>query len=370
MPRPDEVGTLRGDRSVYLRCQCVTFVCTYVYTGSLTRTPATSARFRRLNSHGRNHVTPARAETCETLPPGDGIATERTLAAKSDARHGRVTGTLPAMEGPESTTEPSAVSSSTPETGAAPARPARWWLVGGVAVILILLAVQVVLLATLDQTVDELAATRLEVADLEARVAVVDASVTGLSEDIDALADSVGTAPADSTGTAGSAEGLSTGFLPRFEQGQQDRALGMRLGPLSGPDAYSGETVSVDPADGTKRIWMIWAHWCPYCQQELPSLASIYPSLTSDYPDIELLTITSSIDPSRGNPLGTYLEDGQFPFPILVDDDSELAGRLGVNAFPFWVVTDGDGTVLLRTTGLLEGARFQDLVTSLDAYGT
>ena len=41
-----------------------------------------------------------------------------------------------------------------------------------------------------------------------------------------------------------------------------------------------------------------------------------------------------------------------------------------MNAFPFWVVTDGDGTVLLRTTGLLEGARFQDLVTSLDAYGT
>ena len=63
MPGPGEVGALRVDRSVYLRCQCVTFVCTYVYTGSLTRTPVTSARFRRLNSHGRNHVTPAVAET-------------------------------------------------------------------------------------------------------------------------------------------------------------------------------------------------------------------------------------------------------------------------------------------------------------------
>jgi len=51
-----------GGQERYLRCQCVTFVCTYMCTGSLTRTPVTSARFRRLNSHGRNHVTPAYGE--------------------------------------------------------------------------------------------------------------------------------------------------------------------------------------------------------------------------------------------------------------------------------------------------------------------
>jgi len=63
MPWSAEVGAQQEDRSVYLRCQCVTFVCTYVCSGSFTRTPETSARFRRLNSHGRNHVTPACAET-------------------------------------------------------------------------------------------------------------------------------------------------------------------------------------------------------------------------------------------------------------------------------------------------------------------
>jgi len=72
LPRPAEVGTQQGDRSVYLRCQCVTFVCTCVCSGSLTRTPETSARFRRLNSHGRNHVTPAHAGTCEARPRDTG----------------------------------------------------------------------------------------------------------------------------------------------------------------------------------------------------------------------------------------------------------------------------------------------------------
>ena len=39
--------------------------------------------------------------------------------------------------------------------------------------------------------------------------------------------------------------------------------------------------------------------------------------------------------------------------PTLVDDDLTMSSQFGVSAFPFWVVTDGDGTVLFRTAGLL-----------------
>jgi hypothetical protein len=63
--------------------------------------------------------------------------------------------------------------------------------------------------------------------------------------------------------------------------------------------------------------------------------------------------VTTSIDPSRGNPLEPYLDDLQLPFPTLVDDDLTMSSQFGVSAFPFWVVTDGDGTVLFRTAGLL-----------------
>lgn len=309
----------------------------------------------------------------------DGMVSRHDDAAQRYRGHHRGPGgTLPPMDGPgsETETEPTEPTAPSQPDPARPARrPATGWLIGGGIAIIALLAMQVVLLITLDDTTGELEATRLEVADLEARIAVVDASVDSLADDIEGLADSVATAPqaAAPEASAPSSEGtsgLSTGFLPPFEQGQADRALGMRLGPLEGPDAYTGETLSIDPGDGTKRIWMIWAHWCPYCQQELPGIADVYPSLAADYPDIELLTVTSSIDPSRGNPLESYLESEQFPFPVLVDDDLELAGRMGVTAYPFWLVTDGDGTVLLRTTGLLEQARLLDLVTSLDSYGS
>jgi thiol-disulfide isomerase/thioredoxin len=124
----------------------------------------------------------------------------------------------------------------------------------------------------------------------------------------------------------------------------------------------------IDPADGTKRVWMVWAHWCPYCQEELPSLAAAYEDLAITFPGIDIATVTSSIDPSRGNPLESYLEQQQFPFPVIVDVDLSLAGQMGVGAYPFWVITDGDGTVLFRSAGLLEHTQLVSLMTSLSEY--
>lgn len=239
------------------------------------------------------------------------------------------------------------------------------WLVLGGLVVGALIASQIYLVATLADTTDELAATRLELADLEAQVSLVDASIEALSDD---LATTSTTRAPQPSASAPPAQSAPVGFLPQFDPGRADQALGLRLGAVTGPDAYTGATLDIDPADGSKRIWMVWAHWCPYCQQELPVLADRYPALVEDYPDIDIATVTSSIDPSRGNPLDDYLEAEQFPFPVVVDEDLRIAGQLGVNAYPFWVVTDGDGTVLLRVAGAMSEAQFTDLVSRLDGF--
>lgn len=238
------------------------------------------------------------------------------------------------------------------------------WLVLGGLLLVALMASQVYLITTLADTTDELAATRTELADLEAQVSLVDASIEALAGDLATTT----TSPPQPSASSPGAQAAPAGYLPRFDPAQPDRALGLRLGAVSAPDAYSGGTVDIDPADGSKRIWMVWAHWCPYCQQELPVLAERYPTLLSEYPDIEIATVTSSIDPSRGNPLDAYLDAEQFPFPVLVDEDLDIAGRFGVNAYPFWVITDGDGTVLLRIAGAVSETQFTDLITQLDAY--
>lgn len=263
--------------------------------------------------------------------------------------------------------------SETVPGASAPARVSRpWWIPAGIlaaiAAIGFLVATQIYLVSAVSRTQEELDATRSElettydeVARLETQVAAVGSAVEGL-----AATQSTTTQPSSTVDAPVAA--APAGYLPRFEPGQPDAALGMRLGTVAGPDAYSDAQLAIDPTDGTKRVWMVWAHWCPYCQEELPALSAAYPGLQADFPDIEIATVTTSIDPSRGNPLETYLEEQQFPFPVVVDGDFTLAGQMGVSAFPFWLVTDGDGKVLFRSTGYLDNDQLLNLMTSLSEY--
>ena len=84
------------------------------------------------------------------------------------------------------------------------------------------------------------------------------------------------------------------------------------------------------------------------------------------YPNVELVSVTTSIDPSRPNPLEPYLDELQLPFPAIVDADLSLAGQLGASAFPFWVFTGPDGTTLLRIAGYLEVEQVAEIFSQLD----
>ncbi len=174
-----------------------------------------------------------------------------------------------------------------------------------------------------------------------------------------------GSSPADTAGTAG-----STGqFLPRYQSGAPDAAVGLQLAPVTGTWYSDGAEHTIDPADGKARAWIIWAHWCPYCQQELPDVKAWYEQHASSMSNMEVVSITTSIDETRGNPLVPYLETQQFPFPVFVDTTGELAAQFGVSAFPFWVFTGPDGVVLGRTAGLIGPDQMAGLFEQLEAEG-
>lgn len=236
-------------------------------------------------------------------------------------------------------------------------RSARIVAVGAVLG-LALIITQVVMLTSLNDTKAELGVLREQVGQLGDEISAIGANVEGLALTSDNASPTElpsGTAPA--------------GYLPRFDRNIPDQALGMTLGSIDGVDGYTAESVSIDPGDGVRRIWMIWAHWCPYCQQEIPLLSEWYPGVADQY-EGELVTVSTNIDPSRGNPLEEYLAEGQFPFPVIVDPTNDLAVKMGVSAFPFWIITDGDGVVLFRATGLLDVVQVENLFTQLEAFGT
>jgi hypothetical protein len=76
--------------------------------------------------------------------------------------------------------------------------------------------------------------------------------------------------------------------------------------------------------------------------------------------------VSSAIDDSRSNPLNPYLDAEQFEFPVVIDDSGALAQLFGTSAFPFWVVTDAEGTVVLRVAGALGIQSVDQLFSQLE----
>ena len=245
-------------------------------------------------------------------------------------------------------------------------RSSRGLLVAVAVGLVAVFAMQVFTLISASRTDDQIAAIDEEVNDVAVDVSEVRRSVTDLDQKVDDLATKAPITATASGASAAQAQEAPAGWLPPFEQGQPDAALGVALGELAGPEYYSETEMTVNPADGKTRAWIVWAHWCPYCQQELPPLAEWYSANAAQYPNVELVSVTTSIDPSRANPLEPYLDELQLPFPAIVDADMSLAGQLGASAFPFWVFTGPDGTTLLRVAGYLDIEQVAAIFSQLD----
>ena len=137
-------------------------------------------------------------------------------------------------------------------------------------------------------------------------------------------------------------------------QGNEPQVASGFITDISGTEYYSGQEVSYTPADGKARVYMVWAHWCPYCQQDLDVLNTWYAANKASYPNTELVTVTTFMDETRGNPLEPYLQQMQFPFPVLMDESQRLTFELGNSgSVPYWLFVGPDGAVLGNHSGAL-----------------
>jgi hypothetical protein len=239
-------------------------------------------------------------------------------------------------------------------------------LIFGGVLLVVVVALQIVILNRVGSNADDLVALSASITELDLDIASVRDQANALGDQLDGI--QVAAAGGSSTAEV-PAQSVPAGSLPPFESVQNDPAVtaGMTLGDVSGTEYYSAETVSYPSGGDKARVWMVWAHWCPYCQQELPELSTFWEQSQSSFPNVELVSISTSRDDTRGNPLEPYLDELQLPFPVLVDDDLTLAGQFGTTSFPYWVVTDTEGTVLLRVSGALPLEQVAGIFTELEA---
>lgn len=132
-----------------------------------------------------------------------------------------------------------------------------------------------------------------------------------------------------------------------------DPAVGMIAPTLSGQD-WSGHTTTIGP-DGTPKVVLFLAHWCPHCQREVPVVQQ-WIDQGGGNPKVELISVATSIDPTQPNfPPSAWLARDGWTAPVIADDRNDTAAQAyGLPAFPYWVVLDGNNKVLARTTGELD----------------
>lgn len=152
--------------------------------------------------------------------------------------------------------------------------------------------------------------------------------------------------------------------LPEFGKGDTDPAIGMTAPVLEG-FGFLGNEVNTKP--GTPMLLVFLAHWCPFCQKEVPVLVNWNQSgLVPD--GLDVIAITTGTDESQPNfPPSVWLANERWPelWPVLVDSKDQTASNaFGLAGYPFMTLVGADGTVLWRNSGEISAEALTDAVNT------
>ncbi len=147
--------------------------------------------------------------------------------------------------------------------------------------------------------------------------------------------------------------------LPQLVDPTADSAVGQPSPVVSGT-GLDGEPITIGQG-GRPSVVLFVAHWCSHCQAEVPRVqAYVDEGGTSG---VDIATVATSNAPDRPNyPAADWLVRENWTSPVLLDDDSgSVAQAFGLSAFPFFVVLDASGEVVLRVSGELNRTALQTL---------
>jgi hypothetical protein len=134
--------------------------------------------------------------------------------------------------------------------------------------------------------------------------------------------------------------------------GAVDAAVGLPAPTVSGA-GFDDVPATID-FDGTAKGILFLAHWCSFCQQEVPKVQAWLDGGGS-VPGAELVSVSTATNATAPNfPPDDWLERENWRVPLIVDDTGNSVYRAyGQGNFPFWVFVSGDGTVTRRAEGAL-----------------
>ena len=117
----------------------------------------------------------------------------------------------------------------------------------------------------------------------------------------------------------------------------------------------NGVAVRLDTlSNGGKPIIIdFFATWCKPCNRELSAISEVYDEWQSET-GVRLIAV--SIDQAHHiNKVKPLVDQLGWPYEVLLDPNSELKRALGVQLIPYTLIVDGNGKIVYKHSGYVDG---------------
>jgi thiol-disulfide isomerase/thioredoxin len=124
-------------------------------------------------------------------------------------------------------------------------------------------------------------------------------------------------------------------------------AIGHFRSPSDAPKRLSdiGEEVPVSHFGGEGAIAIhFWGTWCPVCREEIDNI----DSLSKRY-----RIVTIAVNSGDAEEIDEWMRSRNLDFPVVADENGELAKRFGVSVFPSTLFYSSDGKLLFSESGYI-----------------
>ncbi|MFH1641114.1 MAG: TlpA disulfide reductase family protein [Candidatus Omnitrophota bacterium] len=109
-------------------------------------------------------------------------------------------------------------------------------------------------------------------------------------------------------------------------------------------------TVSLSDLKGKPVILFFWTTWCPFCRKELKALSDKLSDFQKD--KVELLPINEGESLSK---VEKFITNNGFPFRVLLDEDSAVAGSYDILGVPTYIYINKSGFISSKGHSFSQG---------------
>ena len=154
--------------------------------------------------------------------------------------------------------------------------------------------------------------------------------------------------------------------LPGFDSASTDASIGMTAPIVSGK-GFTGTEITTDGA-GTPTLLVFLAHWCQFCQREVPLLVE-WEKDGKTPTGVDVIAVATGTDPANPNfPPSEWLAREEFPalWPVIADSaDKKAANAFGLSGYPFFVLVDAQGKVFKRLSGEIPMDQLTEIINQM-----